>query len=97
LESSFRLEGPTETEVMDVVDLFEAEERVEDLDEIVVSGFFKAESLEDFRVVDNAVETVSVSCLTVPRSGTGGGELDKLDRGEDERVEVVTSALLRKK
>ena len=101
LKSGFRLEEPTEIEVVEVVELFpmdwlEAEVRVEDLDEIVVSEFFKAESLEDFRVVDNVIGVVSVSFLTGPRSETGG-ELDKRDRGEDERVEVVASVLLREK
>jgi len=75
------------------MDLLETEVRVEDLDEIVMSGFFRAESLEDFRVIG----TVSISFLSGPRSETGGGELDKLDRDEDERVEVVASVLLRKK
>jgi len=87
---------------MDVVellltDLLEAEVRVEDPDEIVMSPPFKAESLEDFRVVDNVVEAVNISFPTDPRSETGAGELDKLDRGEDERVEVVASVFLREK
>lgn len=87
---------------MDAVELFptdllEAEARVEDPDEIVVSGLFKAESLEDFRTVDNVVGTVNTWFLTDPRSETGAGELGKLDRGEDERVEVVASVLLREK
>ena len=87
---------------MDVVELLpmdflEAEVRVEDLDEIVTSEVFKAESLEDFRVVDNVVGVMGVSFLTGPRSETGGEELDKRDRGEDERVDVVASVLLREK
>jgi len=87
---------------MDVVellptDLLETELRVEDPDEIAIPPLFKAESLEDFRVVDNVTGSVGSSFLTDPRSETGAGELDKLDRGEDERVEVVTSVLLREK
>jgi len=87
---------------MDVVellptDLLEAEVRVEDPDEIVIPPLFKVESLEDFRVVDSVTGAVSNSFLNDPRSETGAGELDKLDRGEDERVEVVASALLREK
>ena len=78
-------------------DLLEAEVRVEDPDEIAMSPLFKAESLEDFRVVDSVVLTLGVSFLTDPRSDTGVGELDRLDRGEDERVEVVASVVLREK
>lgn len=65
--------------------------------EIVMSPVFIAESLEDFRVVDSVVGTVSSSFLTCPRSGAGAGELDRLDRGEDERVEVLASVVLREK
>lgn len=77
-------------------DLLEAEVRIEDPDEIVVSPLFKAESLEDFRVVNDVAGATSSSCLTDPRS-TGTGELDKLDMDEDERAEVVASVLLREK
>lgn len=64
-------EEPTELELMDVVellptDLHEEEVRVEDLDEILVSEPFKAESLEDFRVVGNVVGTVGISFLIGP-------------------------------
>ena len=102
LKSGFRLEEPTEIEEMDVVgllrtDLLEAEVRVEDPDEIVMSPLFKTESLEDLRVVDNAAGAVSNSFLTDPRSETGAGELDKLDRGEGERVGIEASVLLREK
>jgi hypothetical protein len=87
-----------ETEVAELLtDLLEAEVRVEDPDEIVMSPLFKAESLEDFRVVDSVAGVARSSFLTDPRSETGAGEPDKLDRGEDERVEVVASVLLRKK
>lgn len=102
VEPGFRLEEPTEIEETDVVeplpmDLLEAEVRIEDPDEIAVSPPFKAESLEDFRVVDDTEGAVSSSLLADPRSETGTGELDKLDMGEDERVEVVASVLLREK
>ena len=100
--SGFRLEERTEIEETDVVeplpkDLLEAEVRVEDAGEIVMSLPFKAESLEDFRVVDSSAGTASTSFLAGPRSETGTGELDKLDIGEVERVEVVGSVLLREK
>ena len=62
-----------------------------------MSSFFKAESLEDFRVVDDVVGAATTSFLTDPRSEAGAGEQDKLDRGEEERVEVVTPAGLREK
>ena len=100
--SGFRLEERTEIEEMDVVepllkDLLEAEVRVEDADEIVMSPPFRAESLEDFRVVNNVEGTLSNSFLTDPRSETGAGELDKLDMGEVERVGEVGSVVLREK
>lgn len=78
-------------------DLFEAEVRVGGPEEIVMPPLFEAESLEDFRIVGNVVEAASPSFLTDPRPVTGAGELDKLGRGEDECVEVVVSADLRKK
>jgi hypothetical protein len=65
---------------------------VEDLDEIVMSEFFKAESLEDFWGADKVAGTVSILFLNGPRSEAGGGELDKLDRGEDKRVDVGASS-----
>lgn len=102
LESCLRLDEPTEIEEMDVeeplpTDLPEVEVRVEDPDEIAMLPLFKAESLEDFRVVDSAVGTMSISLLTGPRSETGAGELGELDRGEDERVGVAASVFLREK
>ena len=100
--SGFRLEERTEIEEMDVVepllkDLLEAEVRVEDPGEIATSLPFTAESLEDLRVENNVEGTVSTSFLADPRSETGVGELDKLEMGEVERVEVVGSVLLREK
>ena len=102
VESGFRFEEATEIEETDVVeplpaDLLEAEVRNEDPDEIGVSSLFKAESLEDFRVLDDVAGAVGSPFLTDPRSETGAGELDKLDMGEDERVEVVASVVLRRK
>lgn len=96
------LEAPDEAEKRDTVellptDLVEAEERVEGPEEIVMSPPFNAESLEDFRVVDDVVRAASSSFLADPRFMTGAGELDKLDRGEDERVEVVGLVVLREK
>lgn len=70
---------------------------MEDPAEIEVSPPFKAESLEDFLVVDEAGSLENASFLTGPRSETGAGELDKLERGEEERAWVVASAVLREK
>jgi len=100
--SGFRLEERTEIEEIDVVepllkDLLEAEVRVEVPGEIVVPPSFRAESLEDFRVVNNVEGTLSTSFLADPRSETGVEELDKLDMGEDERVEEAGSVVLREK
>jgi len=100
--SGFRLEERTEIEEIEVVeplpkDLLEAEVRVEDAGEIVVLLLFRAESLEDFREANDVVGAASTSFLADPRSGIGAGELDKLDMGEVERVEVVGSVLLREK
>lgn len=70
---------------------------MEDPAEIEVSPPFRAESLEDFLVVDEAGSLENASFLTGPRSETGAGELDKLERGEEERAGVVASAVLREK
>ena len=78
-------------------DLLEAEVRVEDPGEIAMSLPFKAESLEDLRVVSDVAGAVSTSFLTDPRSEIGAGELDRLDMGEDGRVETEASPLLREK
>ena len=101
VSSGFRLEERIEIEETDVVepllkDLLEAEVRLEDAGEIVEPPSFRAESLEDFRVVDDVEGTRSASFLADPRSETGAGELDKLDMGEVERVEEG-SVVLREK
>lgn len=70
---------------------------MEDPAEIEVSPPFRAESLEDFLVVNEASGVANESFLAGPRSETGAGELDKLDRGEEERAGVVASADLREK
>ena len=93
---------PTGIEETDAVELLptglaKAEERVAGGEEIAMSPLFKLESLEDLRVVESGAGAASTSFLPGPRSGPGAGELDKLDRGEGERVEAAASAVLRKK